>query len=174
MTWLEGLPTGETDWDRVAQLCPEAFDAMSGLVGAAYEEVDPCLLELCRLRIATLLGYTSELMRRSDRAHASGLTDEKVADLPSWPTSPRFTAADRACLSVTEQFVIDANGVTETHISDVTDHLGPEGCYAFMHALSVLETFQRACLVLGIESAPSVDELAVLGDRQGPSRKVDR
>ena len=30
-------------------------------------------------------------------------------------------------------------------------------------AVSVLETFQRACLTLGIETAPDVDELASMG-----------
>ena len=60
---------------------------------------------------------------------------------------------------MTEQFVIDANGVTEAQVADVTEHLGAKGCYAFVEAVSVLETFQRACLTLGIDDAPGVDEL---------------
>ena len=59
---------------------------------------------------------------------------------------------------MTEQFVIDANGVTEPQVADVTEHLGAAGCYAFVEAVSVLETFQRACLTLGIDDAPAVDE----------------
>ncbi len=59
MTWLAGLPEGETDWDRFATLCPEAFHALSGVVAAAWEEADPVLLQLARLRIATLLGHTA-------------------------------------------------------------------------------------------------------------------
>jgi hypothetical protein len=52
---------------------------------------------------------------------------------------------------LTEQFVMDANSVTTAHVADVTEHLGAAGCYAFLEAVSVLETFQRACLTLGIE-----------------------
>ena len=62
-------------------------------------------------------------------------------------------------LSLTEQFVIDVNGVTEPQVAEVTEHLGAKGCYAFVEAVSVLETFQRACVTLGIDDVPGVDEL---------------
>jgi alkylhydroperoxidase family enzyme len=154
MTWLPGLPEGETDWDRLAALCPEAFSALTGVVAAAWEDADPVLLELARLRIATLLGHTGERARRSTTAREAGLTESKVANLAAWPTSPMFTARERACLLLTEQFVMDANGVTDAQVADVTEHLGAEGCYAFVEAVSVLETFQRACLTLGIQEVP--------------------
>ena len=163
MTWLTGVPGGATDWDRLAALCPEAFGALSGLVGAAWAECDTVLLELARLRTAKLLGNTAELQRRSARAREAGLTEAKLSEIAAWPTSPLFTPRERACLALTEQFVMDANGVTDAHVADVTEHLGPDGCYRFVQAVSVLETFQRACLTLGIETAPDVDELAAAG-----------
>jgi hypothetical protein len=174
MTWLRGLPEGDSDWDRLAALCPEAFDSLAGLLGAAADEVDPVLFELCRLRTATLLGYTYEASRRSDRAREAGLTDEKVAELPSWPTSPQFTATERACIAFAEQFVIDANGVSEGQVSEISGYLGPKGCYVFVQALSALETFLRACLTLGIESAPPVDDLARTGARPSSSGQEDQ
>jgi alkylhydroperoxidase family enzyme len=163
MTWLldgSATTTGATDWDRLAAQHPDAFAALSGVVAAAWEDTDPALLELARLRVATLLGNTPELTRRSERARAAGLSDAKVADVAAWPTSPLFTDRERACLALTEQFVIDANGVTDQHVADVTAHLGGPGCYAFVAAVSALETFQRACLTLGIRSAPGIDDLA--------------
>jgi alkylhydroperoxidase family enzyme len=160
VTWLSGLPEADTDWDRLATLCPDALDALSNLVGAAWEDTDPVLLELARLRMAALLGYTAELARHSVRAREAGLTEAKVAELRAWPTSPLFTARERACLALTEQFVMDANGVTDDQVAEVGQHLGPAGCYAFVQAVSVLETFQRACLTLGIDSAPGVDQTA--------------
>jgi alkylhydroperoxidase family enzyme len=155
MTWLPDLPDGSSDWDRLTAACPEAVAALSGVVAAAWDETDPVLLELSRLRIATLLGSTAELARRTARATDAGLTEAKVAELPAWPTSPLFSARERACLSLTEQFVIDANGVTDEQVADVTAHLGVASCYAFVEAVSVLETFQRACLTLGIEEVPA-------------------
>jgi alkylhydroperoxidase family enzyme len=160
MTWIAGLPDGTTDWERFSRLCPEAFGALAGLVTAAWAECDPVLLELARLRAATLLGATAELARRNARAREAELTEAKVAELPAWPTSPQFSPAERACLALTEQFVIDANGVTDSLVAGVTEHLGPDGCYRFVQALSVLETFQRACLTLGITAVPDDDTLA--------------
>lgn len=126
---------------------------MTGLVAAAWEETDPVLLELARLRIATLLDNPAEFTRRTPAARDAGVTDAKIDALPAWPTSPLFSARERACLSLTEQFVMDANGVTDAQVADVTEHLGGD-CYAFVQAISVLETFQRACLTLGIEEVP--------------------
>lgn len=157
--WLDGLAPGDTDWDRFAASWPVPFGALAGVVVAAWDETDPVLLELCRLRMATMLTYPAEQARRTGRAAAAGLDEAKLAALPSWPTSPRFDARERACLALAEQFVIDANGVTDELVADVTAHLGPSGCYAFVQALSVVETFQRACLTLGIESVPDVDDL---------------
>jgi alkylhydroperoxidase family enzyme len=159
VTWLDGLPDGGTDWDRLASAFPEAFDAVARLVGAAWLDNDPALLELARLRIATLLGNAAELTRFSARATEAGLSEAKVAELAAWPTSPLFTSKERACLALTEQFVIDANGVTEGQVAEVTEHLGGAGCYAFVEGLSAMETFQRACLILGIGTTPGVDEM---------------
>ena len=166
MTWLGGVPDGGTDWDRLSAAFPEPFAALAGLVAAAWSECDPVLLELARLRTATLLGFAAERDHRTAAAWAAGLTEEKIAALPGWPRSPLFTGRERACLALTEQFVMDANGVTESLVADVTEHLGAEGCYTFVQALSVLETFQRACLTLGIENGPGVD--ALVAAAEGP------
>jgi len=174
MTWFEGLPEADTDWERLAALCPEVFDALAGAVDAAWQDTDPVLLELARLRIAKLLDNPVETAQRSSRATEAGLTDAKVADLADWPTSPQFTARERACLALAEQFVMDANGVTEADVEAVTEHLGGPGCYAFVSAVSVLETYQRACLTLDIRSAPSIDEITRRAHRDPTTTEVPR
>ncbi len=172
MTWLQDLPEGETDWNRLSSAFPEAFEALAGLFGAPWQDSDPALLELARLRIATLLQNEGELTRRSARAREAGLSEAKVAELAAWPTSPLFTSKERACLALTEQFVMDANGVTEAQVAEVTEHLGGAGCYAFVEGLSAMETFQRACLVLGIRTAPGVDQMIEWADRQQTTTEV--
>ena len=171
-TWLDGLPAGDTDWDRFVASWPVPFGALADVVVAAWDETDPVLLELCRLRMATLLAYPAEEARRTERARTAGLDEAKVAQLPNWPTSQSFDKRERACLTLAEQFVIDANGVTDEQVADVTSHLGPEGGYAFVQALSVVETFQRACLTLGIESLPDVDRIT--RSAPGKSQEVPR
>jgi alkylhydroperoxidase family enzyme len=158
-TWFDSLPAGDTDWGRFAASWPVPFGALAAVVGRAWDATDPVLLELCRLRMATMLGASAELERRSGRARAAGLDETKIAELPAWPTSARYAADERACLAFAEQFVIDANGVTDEQVAELTRHLGPEGTYAFVQALSAIETFQRACLTLGIATMPDVDQL---------------
>ena len=76
-------------WDGLTAVSPDAGAALSDVVAAAWDSTDPALLELARLRIAKLLGHTADLHRRSRRAIDAGLSEEKVRDVTSWPTSPR-------------------------------------------------------------------------------------
>lgn len=159
MTWVAGLAEGDTDWHRFAATFPAPFEALAALVRAAWDTTDPVLLELARLRIARLLGNERESSLRSERAAKAGLTDDKLAELAQWPTSPLYDARERACLAFTEQFVIDANGIDQAMVTAVSDHLGGPGTYAFTQAVSALETFQRACLTLGIETGPGIEAM---------------
>jgi hypothetical protein len=159
MTWLQGLPEGDDDWERLGALCPEVVEALAGVVAVASGDTDPVLFELARLRIATLLANTAEPSARVAELADVGLTEAKALELSNWVTSEAFTERERACLALVEQFVIDAHAVTEAQVVAVTGHLGGPGCYAFVEAVSVLETFQRGCLTLGLRSVPSIETL---------------
>lgn len=143
-----------TDWERLEPDAVDAFAALSAMVESAWAETDPVLLELVRLRIATLLDNPAELARRSSRAEAAGLGEAMRGDVAHWATSNHFGDRERACLALAEQFVLDANGVTDSGVSAVVDQLGPAGCFGFVESVSVLETFQRACLTLGVTTYP--------------------
>jgi len=160
MTWLPDLPPYGTDWERMSAMFPGAFAAVEELHRAVWASVDPVLVELARLRIATLLGFEAGLTVRSREARDAGLSEDKIAELSSWPTSRLFSVRERACLALAEQFVIDVNGVTDRHVDDVLEHLSSEECYAFVNALSALENLQRACLTLGVTSSPESEWLS--------------
>lgn len=116
---------------------------LADLERAAWSAVDPVLLELCRVRIAMLLGCAEEAQARSDAAVAAGLDEVLLAELSSWPTSPRFGARERACLAFCEQFVIDVASLDDDMASAVAEHLGPQGLADFTAALLVVEQRQR-------------------------------
>ena len=160
MTWLPDLAPGDTDWERMSALFPGAFDAVEGLHRAVWATVDPVLLELARLRIATLLGFEAGLAQRSHQARDAGLDEAKIAELPSWPVSARFSGRERACISLAEQFVIDVNGVTDRLVDDVLEHLSSAECFSYVNALSALENLQRACLTLGVTVTPETKWLS--------------
>lgn len=109
----------------------------------AWRTADPVLLELCRLRVAMLLGCDGELRARTAAAAAAGLEEATVAALASWPTAPCFGERERACLAFCEQFVIDVAGMDDDVVSAVAAHLGDEALVEFVNALLVVEQRQR-------------------------------
>ena len=114
---------------------------------AAWTTVDPVLLELCRLRIATLLDCDAARRERTPAAVARGLDDERIAQLPQWMTSPSFDHRERACLAFAEQFTIDVAALDDATVATVRDCLGEQGLVDFVHALLVVEQRQRLRLV---------------------------
>jgi alkylhydroperoxidase family enzyme len=106
---------------------------------AAWEVVDPVLLELCRLRLAQLFGDTAELVVRTPAAVAAGLDESTILELRGWPRSPRFGPRERACLAFCEQFFIDVANVTTADTEAISAELGVQGLADFVSALLVIE-----------------------------------
>jgi alkylhydroperoxidase family enzyme len=122
---------------------PAVASCLADAYAAAWRAVDAVLLELCRLRVAMLLGCSAELAVRTPQAVAGGLAEQTVAELAQWPTSARFSARERSCLSLCEQLVMDVTGVSDAQAAEVVDHLGPSGFRDLLAALLVLEQRQR-------------------------------
>ena len=142
---------GVTTWAEAALLAPAAFAAAEDAQRLMWDRGDAMLLELARLRIAQLIGATTAHALHSTRARGAGLTDEMVADLRQWPTSPLFGERERLCLALTEQFIVDVNGITDEQVAAVVEAIGAAECHAFVSALWAFEQLQRVCLVLGVE-----------------------
>jgi hypothetical protein len=125
---------------RVLAGQPDVVADLRAAHDAAWGCVDPALLELTRLRIAMLLGNEAE---RAARTAGTGVDEATIAELSLWPTSPRYGARQRACLTYLEQHLIDVAGLTDTQAADVALHLGPEGLVNYANAVLVLEQRQR-------------------------------
>ena len=108
------------------------------------------VLELCRLRMAKLLGAVAAQAERSPQAVAAGLTDDLVDRLPAWPTDPDFTDAHRTALAFTEQFVMDHHGITDDHVQALEAALGGEGVVVLTTALGVWDNQHRLDRALGV------------------------
>ena len=126
---------------------PDIRDALDAVSQAAWESVDPVLLELCRLRMAMLFGCPAELAWRTPAAVAAGLEEERIEVLAHWPTSQRFGPLERACLAFAEQFVIDVAGLDDAVAGAVVEHLGEQGLADFASALLVVEQRLRLRLI---------------------------
>jgi alkylhydroperoxidase family enzyme len=156
MSWLPHTAPGATPLDRVFGLCPELYADYRAFLAACWERsaIDPMVLELCRLRVARLVGCDAELSVRSDGVGATELRERKIAALAAWPSSPHFTECERACLAFAEQFVMDPHGITDALAAEVSTFLGgPAGLVALTEALALFEGFARFRLVLEVAAA---------------------
>jgi alkylhydroperoxidase family enzyme len=146
---VASVPTDDPFRDTTAVLTsglrrhPDIAERLDDLHHAAWAVVDPVPLELCRLRIAQLLGCEPEQHARTPEALAAGLDEATIADLRGWPTSSRFGPRERACLAFCEQFVIDVANLTDDLARAVSDELGPAAFADFVNALLIVEQRQR-------------------------------
>lgn len=130
---------------------PELAGPLDDYLAATFAAVDPVVLELCRLRIATLHGDVRQQQVRDDAAVAAGLTDDKVAELADHHRSARFTDHERACLAYAEQFVIDVHGLTDGDADRVKDGMTDGDFVAFTVALGLLDGIGRMRLALDLQ-----------------------
>ena len=114
----------------------------------AQHAIDPVTLELCRIRVAQLLGCDEAAAERTPAAIAAGLDEELVARLAEWPTSERFDARLRACLGLAEQVLLDAQGVSDEQAANVIAAVGEAGFLVLTYACGLFETNQRARILL--------------------------
>lgn len=152
---MQHRPTSEV-FTAVLRSEPAVAGHLAAAYSAAWRVVDPVLLELCRLRIAMLLGCDAEQAARTPAATAAGLEDSTVAELARWPTSPRFGPRERACLALCEQFVMDVAAMPDELARDVADHLGAQGLADLVAALLVVEQRQRLRLAWEALAVPGV------------------
>lgn len=166
--WLPAVAPGATAFDRVFGLRPDLYADYRAFSSSFWTRrpVAPVILELCRLRVAQLLGCEAELRLRYEPARAAGLDEAKIALLTRWPTAPAFTDAERTCLGYAEQFVLDVHGITDPQAAEVTAHLTPAGLVALTEALALFEGFARFRLILGV--APETLVLAADGRPVAP------
>ncbi len=152
MTWLAETVPADDRVGTVFGLSPTVYARYRDLVRAIWEPglVSPVLLELCRLRIAQLVGATRELEARTPAATEAGLDDAKIAELRQWPTSPRYDATERACLAFAESYVIDAHSVTDEQCAELNRHLSPPELAARTTGIAAFDAMSRFQVALDV------------------------
>ena len=101
--------------ERVA---PEALRAIATMAASAELAAPLGSYGPVRKRMAHLMGVT-------DRWRP-GSADGRLDELAAWPTSSRFSPADRAALTMAEQFVLDVSLVTDGQRAELREALGED------------------------------------------------
>ena len=133
----------------VARHHPEVFEAYAAYVDEVWssDDLPPGTMELCRVRIVQLLGAAREQAVRLGPA-VDGLED-KLSNLAAWPSDPRFTSCDRACLAFAEQFVLDTQALDDPTAEAVRERVGDGGLVTLALGVGLAEGMVRAAAVLG-------------------------
>jgi alkylhydroperoxidase family enzyme len=132
-----------SDADHIFSARPQAQEHYRDLDALIWDgRLDPALLEVCRVRIATLHGCGPELARQR-----ADIGDKRDA-IAQWPGSPLFSDVERALLRFTEQYVIDAQGVTDADAAGVTSVLSGPEIAAFTTAIGTFDAICRSTLAL--------------------------
>jgi alkylhydroperoxidase family enzyme len=141
----------ELSFEQIVGHRPRYAAVLAEIEAALWQQeaVSPLLLELCRLRIAQLLGCDVALVHRTPEAVAAGLDESLVSSLSLWPTDPRFSGQARVCLGYAEHLLMDAQGVSDEEADRVIDAVGQGGFLVLAYACGWFETTQRARLVIG-------------------------
>ncbi len=144
-----------TTFDEVLALRPDLAAPYRDFLGVFWDRrlVEPVVLDLCRLRVAQLLGCASELAVRTRAAVDAGLASVQVERLPGWPSEECFTDEHRAALAIAEQFVLDPHGVDSAMRDAMVVHVGTPGLVALVEALALFDGFTRFRLLLCDEPA---------------------
>lgn len=139
----------DTVVDELFAPLPKAHQHYRDLDAQIWDgRLDPALLEVCRVRIATLHRCAPQLA-----LHRADIGDKRAA-IAQWPTSPSFDDVERALLRFTEQYVIDAQGVTDADAAGVTSVLSGPEIAAFTVAIGAFDAICRFTLALGSARPP--------------------
>jgi alkylhydroperoxidase family enzyme len=156
MTWV-AADVGDRDAAGLADvmaLRPDLAELLEHYSSEAWAGNDPVVLELCRLRIAMLHRDPDQQRVRHRPALEAGLTEEKIAAIPHYPSSALFSEHERACLAYAEQFVIDVHGITDADAERVKRTMTDAEFVSFTVALGLLDGIGRMRLILDVHETP--------------------
>jgi hypothetical protein len=131
--------------DAVLGLKPDVYEALRRLLILAWQITDSHLLDLCRLRLAQMVGARAEI------ASADELL---LAQLESWRSSSAFSERERAALSFTEQYYLDHKQITGDQQEELGRHLSRREVVNFVWALHMNDAYARGLSLLDIEPDP--------------------
>ena len=136
---------------------PELAAAHQRLLATIWAgTVSPVTLELCRLRMATLLASTAASSERTPAALSAGLTEARIGRLAQWPSDPSFSHEERVCIGFVERFLIDHDAISDDDVHELTDVLTAEGVVTFTTALIAWDNQHR------LDNALHVTDLHVI------------
>lgn len=141
---------GPTELDQSWGRRPRFYEEFMADHARSIERVDPLVLELCRLRMASVIGSRFSLALRYQPALDAGLTEDKIAQLSLYADSPTFSPLERRCIEFAELFAIQSSAIGDGDVAALQDAMGTEAMIYFLKALSVMDQVQRSSVAFDL------------------------
>src|SRR3954467_11502220 len=112
MTRVLDLAQGGTELEQAWNRRRDYFEIFLRDYEKSLRGANPVLAELTRLRIADMVESAFDLGLRYVPAREAGLTEEKIAVIRDYPTSPLYSDTERVVLEFVEQWVIQSSAIS--------------------------------------------------------------
>jgi alkylhydroperoxidase family enzyme len=155
-----GTATGTPgNWWTVFAVVPDCFrHAVAGFAfyRSPKRKIDPKLRELGQMRAGFLRESQFVFSQHCKAARDLGLAEEKIAAVPSWSGSDRFTPVERAVLAYTDELVLQNGRVQDATFERLRAHLGDEEILelTYITALYEMHAIMTRALRLEYDDVP--------------------
>ena len=159
-----GTDTGTPgNWWTVFAQTPDLLDHMVagfGLFSSPDRALAPDLREVALVRTGFAGQSQFVFSQHCKAARRAGVTDDKIAAIPAWPTSDVFSPVERAVLAYTDELVLAAGRVQDATFDALAEHLGEPEIIELSYAVSTYLLHATMCRALRLEY-DDVDERVV-------------
>jgi hypothetical protein len=165
MTWLPVEMSLLPERDAVLGLKPDVYHVLRETLTLTWQITDPRLLDLCRLRLAQMVGA---------RAEIDGADEQLLAELQNWRSSPAFSDRERAALAFAEQYHVDHKAITDGQKEALARHLSHGEVVNFLWALHMNDAYARVLTLLDIDPDPPSGGVRPERNPRREMRSLDR
>jgi len=166
-----GTDTGTPgNWWTVFALVPDVFRhavAGFGLYRSRSRLLDPALRELGQTRAGYARGSQFVFSQHCKACRSVGISEERIAAIPSWASSDLFSPAERAVLAYTDDLVLASGRVSDAAFAELKRHLSDEQILEFTYVVCTYDmhaTISRALRLEYDETEESVVEIPAPGE----------
>lgn len=122
-----GTATGTPgDWWTAFAISPDILEhavAGFGIYQSPNRQLDPVLRELGQTRVGYAAQSQFVYSQHCKSLRGLGVPDDKIADIPSWSTSDKFTDVERLVLAYTDCLAFDLGRVPDAVFEGLREHL---------------------------------------------------
>ncbi len=159
-----GTATGTPgNWWTVFAQTPDLVQHMVAgfrLFSDPSRELGSAHRELALTRTGFVAGSQFVFSQHCKIARGVGVSDEQLADVPSWATSGLFDEAERAVLAYTDELVLADGRVQDKTFTALSEHLSEVAIIELTYAVSTYRLHATMCRALRLEY-DDVDERIV-------------